>query len=155
MESKWQLILHEQFEDPYFEITNGPISLCCNAGFVGETEEEEDSIFKKVVGALNNSGIDFHSENKLELAQHIDLMKQSHEIDALQSKCDRYEKIVKEHSDLNLALAAMLNGYQNLSMYQKDWFTVQKDLINEYTKMVLEYDAQANEALSAGEGEGN
>jgi len=24
--NKWQLILHEQCEDPYYEITNGPIS---------------------------------------------------------------------------------------------------------------------------------
>lgn len=51
---------------------------------------------------------------------------------------ERYEK---EHADLNLALAAMLNGYQNLSMDQKEWFTVPKDLIDCYTKMVLEYEA--------------
>lgn len=50
------------------------------------------------------------------------------------------EKLKEEHADLNLALAAMLNGYQNLSMYQKDWFTVPKDLIDAYTKMVLEYE---------------
>jgi predicted nuclease with TOPRIM domain len=53
---------------------------------------------------------------------------------------ERSDKMAKEHSDLNLALAAMLNGYQNLSMYQKGWFTVPKDLIDSYTKMVLEYD---------------
>lgn len=57
----------------------------------------------------------------------------------------RYDEVMKEHSDLNLALAAMLNGYQNLSMYQKDWFTVPKDLIDCYTKMVLEYDKQGKE----------
>jgi hypothetical protein len=62
----------------------------------------------------------------------------------LQSK-ERAEKIAKEHSDLNLALAAMLNGYQNLSMYQKGWFTVPKDLIDAYTKMVLECDKQGKE----------
>jgi hypothetical protein len=49
------------------------------------------------------------------------------------------EKLKKQHADLNLALAGMLNGYQNLSMYQKDWFTVPKDLIDVYTKMVIEY----------------
>jgi hypothetical protein len=54
---------------------------------------------------------------------------------------ERAERMEKEHSDLNLALAAMLNGYQNLSAYQRDWFTVPKDLIDCYTKMVLEYDA--------------
>jgi chromosome segregation ATPase len=55
----------------------------------------------------------------------------------LKERCDKMEA---EHADLNLALAAMLNGYQNLSMSQKDWFTVPKDLIDAYTKMVLEYD---------------
>jgi hypothetical protein len=58
---------------------------------------------------------------------------------------ERADKMAKEHSDLNLALAAMLNGYQNLSMYQKDWFTVPKDLIDAYTKMVIEYDNQGKE----------
>lgn len=57
---------------------------------------------------------------------------------------ERYDNIAKEHSDLNLALAAMLNGYQNLSAYQKGWFTVSKDLIEVYTKMVLEYDNPGN-----------
>lgn len=57
---------------------------------------------------------------------------------------ERYDNIAKEHSDLNLALAAMLNGYQNLSMYQKGWFPVPKDLIDAYTKMVLAYDNPGN-----------
>jgi hypothetical protein len=57
----------------------------------------------------------------------------------------RVEKMEKEHADLNLALAAMLNGYQNLSMYQRDWFTVPKDLIDTYTKMVLEYEPKQKE----------
>lgn len=62
--------------------------------------------------------------------------------DELKERCDKMEA---EHADLNLALAAMLNGYQNLSQYQKDWFTVPKDLINYYTRMVLEYDTQGKE----------
>jgi len=61
-----------------------------------------------------------------------------------EQRAEQYEKALREieaeHADLNLALAAMLNGYQNLSMYQKDWFTVPKDLIDQYTKMVLEYE---------------
>ncbi len=52
----------------------------------------------------------------------------------------KWQEAEQRVADLNLALAAMLNGYQNLSMDQKDWFTVPKDLIDEYTKMVLEYD---------------
>lgn len=64
---------------------------------------------------------------------------------AAEEKAARYEKALKEiemqSADLNLALAAMLNGYQNLSIYQKDWFTVPKDLIDNYTKMVLNYEA--------------
>ena len=81
-------------------------------------------------------------------AKHDDLQKQLQAQDAnveilldrIRQLKDKAEKMAKEHSDLNLALAAMLNGYQNLSMYQKDWFTVPKDLIDYYTKMVLEYD---------------
>lgn len=50
----------------------------------------------------------------------------------------KYDELQALNADMNLALAAMLNGYQNLSACQKDWFTVPIDLINEYTKMVLE-----------------
>lgn len=98
--NNWKLILHEQCEDPYFEITNGPISLCCNAGLVGETEDEEDAIFKKVADALNNSGIDFHSENKLELKQHIEILECGYKIEELQARCERYETAlnqIREH----------------------------------------------------------
>lgn len=89
MENKWKLILHEQCEDPYFEITNGPISLCSPTGHVGETEDEEDEIFKKVADALNKSGIDFHSENALELKQHIEIMALQYKLDELhvQAQC--------------------------------------------------------------------
>lgn len=72
---KWQVILHEQVENPYFEITNGPISICANAGEVGETEDQEEAIFMALVEQLNKSGIDFHSENKLELQQHLKIME--------------------------------------------------------------------------------
>jgi hypothetical protein len=92
MENKWQLILHEDCEDPYYEITNGPISLCAPCGIVGETEEQEDEIFTRVLDALNTSGVDFHSENPLELKQHI-------EIQALQAKCDRYENLIQNILD--------------------------------------------------------
>lgn len=64
---------------------------------------------------------------------------------AAEEMAAKYEKALRElemqSADLNLALAAMLNGYQNLSIYQRDWFTVPKDLIDNYTKMVLNYDA--------------
>lgn len=60
--------------------------------------------------------------------------------DKWQEAEERVKEIEQWAADLNLALAAMLNGYQNLSMYQKDWFTVPKDLIDAYTKMVTEYD---------------
>lgn len=81
MKNKWELKLHDDVEDPYYELTNGQTTLCANCGFVGETDEGEDAIFKKVADSLNESGIDWHSENALELKQHI-------EIQALQSKYD-------------------------------------------------------------------
>lgn len=58
---------------------------------------------------------------------------------------ERADKMAAEHADLNLALAAMLNGYANLSICQKDWFTVPRDLIDQYTKMVLEYNSNTNQ----------
>lgn len=70
----WELKLHDQVEDPYYEITNGPISLVASCGFIGETEEDEDGLFKMVTNALNDSGIGFHSENALELKQHIEIL---------------------------------------------------------------------------------
>src|SRR5688572_32606420 len=84
MESKWELKLHDRVESPYYEITNGQISLIANCGFVGEDDADEENIFNRVKDELNISGIDFHSGNKLELEQHIDIMKQSQEIDELQ-----------------------------------------------------------------------
>jgi hypothetical protein len=145
MESKWKLILHEQCEDPYYEITNGPISLVANCGFVGEDDADEDNIFNRVKDELNISGIDFHSGNKLELKQYIEKRELQYKVDELKERC---EKMAQEHADLTLALAAMLNGYQNLSMYQRNLFTVPKDLIDAYTKMVLEYDTHGKEEES-------
>jgi hypothetical protein len=86
---KWKLILHEQGEDPYYEITNGPISICAPCGFWGETEEEEDTLFKKVADALNESGIDFHSENALELKQHIENMELQNKLEDLKAKGEK------------------------------------------------------------------
>jgi|SRR6478752_196125 len=95
-QNKWQLVLHEDCEDPYYEITNGPISLIANCGFIGEDDADEENIFNRVKDELNVSGIKFHSGNKLELQQHIEIQKQQYEIAAIQSKCDRYEKALKE-----------------------------------------------------------
>jgi hypothetical protein len=98
-QNKWQLILHEQREDPYFEITNGHISLCANAGLVGESEDEEDAIFKKVTEALDNSGIDFHSESKLELAQHIKIQELDYAGDNLARAARSLRLSVTAHPD--------------------------------------------------------
>lgn len=46
----------------------------------------------------------------------------------------------EEHADLVLALAAMLNGYQNLPELVREKFIVPKDLIDHYTKMVVDYE---------------
>lgn len=118
MGNKWKLILHEQCEDPYFEITNGPISLCSPAGHVGETEDEEDAIFKKVADALNDSGIDFHSKNALELKQHIEVMK-------LQAEVERLNKSMAHHMDVfkmitNMPVPATEKEYMSWFVYVKN-----------------------------------
>src|ERR1044072_1274766 len=95
-QNKWQLLLHEDCEDPFYEITNGQISLIANCGFVGEDDADEENIFNRVKDELNTSGVRFHSGNKLEIKQHIEIQKQQYEIAALQSKCDRYEKALSK-----------------------------------------------------------
>lgn len=93
--NKWQLILHEQCEDPYYEITNGPISLIANCGCVGETEAEEDAIFKRIFEALDQSGVRFHYGNALEVNQHIEIQKLKYDIEAIQAQCNRYMTALK------------------------------------------------------------
>lgn len=96
MENRWQLIKHEADKDFVYEITNGPISLCVNEDDMpGEDYGEDIPLLNQVVDALNKSGIPFHSENKLELDQHITIMEQSCEIDELQAKYNRYEAALK------------------------------------------------------------
>jgi len=95
-QNKWQLILHEKAEDPYYEITNGPISLIANCGFVGEDDADEENIFRRVFDALDQSGIRFHSGNPLELTQHLKIQELQYETEALQAKCERYEKALKD-----------------------------------------------------------
>lgn len=71
-QSNWQLKDHDDLERPYWEITNGPISLCVNDD---DIEEEHITAMKEIVSALNSGGIQFHSENALELKQHIEIME--------------------------------------------------------------------------------
>lgn len=94
---KWKLTLHEQVERPYYEITNGPISLCAPCGYVGETEEDEDAVFKNVAHVLNDSGIVFHSENALEFKQHIEIMQ-------LQTDIDHWKR---EHQEMKEGAGAL------------------------------------------------
>jgi Rad3-related DNA helicase len=96
MANKWELKLHEDVEDPYFEITNGPISLVATCGYVGETEDEEDAIFKRVTDTLNESGIDFRSENALELDQHIELQQLQLKYDELKGDMQTRNKELSE-----------------------------------------------------------
>lgn len=84
--NKWELKLNDKVEDPYYELTNGQTTLIADCGFVGETDEDEDAIFKKVVDTLNESGIDFRSANALELEQHIKIMELQYELDSFKSE---------------------------------------------------------------------
>jgi hypothetical protein len=120
----------------HYEVSNGHISLCTNDDPEDITETE--NTLQKVARVLNESGCKFYCDTTTEHKLHVENMELRYKADELK---ERYENMAKEHSDLNLALAAMLNGYQNLSKFQKEWFTVPKDLIDAYTKMVIEYDS--------------
>lgn len=65
-QNKWELKEHEA----HWEITNGHISLCTR-----EDDVDEPSELLFITDALNTSGIELHSENKLELDQHIEIIK--------------------------------------------------------------------------------
>ena len=84
--NKWEIKLNDKVEDPYYELTNGQTTLIANCGFVGETDEDEDAIFKKVANTLNESGIDFHSANALELEQHIKIMELQNELESIKAE---------------------------------------------------------------------
>lgn len=91
--SKWELKEHDDVERPYWEITNGPISMCVNDE---DIEEEHITAMKEIVSALNSGGIKFRSENALEFKLHIDIMKLQTEVadwkreyDELQTQAQR------------------------------------------------------------------
>lgn len=150
------MILHEQCEDPYFEITNGPISLCCNAGEVGETEDEEDEIFKKVTDALNKSGADFHSENKLELKQHLEIQELKYKAGELQARCDKMEAALKEisgesgklippkHDMISIAREALAHKHEGINEW-KTMETAPKD----GSTIEITYDKEGKETCLA------
>jgi hypothetical protein len=141
-QNKWQIILHEQCEDPYYEITNGPISLIANCGFVGEDDADEENIFRRIFDSLDQSGINFHSGNPLELKQHIEIQKLKYEMEALQAKCERCEK---ENKDLTEALKQLVDALPKGEKLH--YYHAKEQLI--YARGVL---VIHNEALS-GEGE--
>jgi hypothetical protein len=114
-QNKWQITLHEDCEDPYYEITNGLISLIANCGFVGEDDADEENIFRRVFDALDQSGIDFHSGNPLELEQHIEILERGYKIDELQAKCDQAEQLIEFYKrKLNSEKDFFEDGYKAL-----------------------------------------
>lgn len=88
--STWQLKEHDKVERPYWEITNGPISMCVDDE---DIEEEHITAMKEIVSALNSGGIKFHSENALELEQHIEIMQ-------LRDQAQRMEDALEELTEL-------------------------------------------------------
>lgn len=101
----------------------------------------ENEMLQKIVDQFRNllrinAGAIEDFENRL-----FGIKELEHDYAALKAKV---EKLAAEHADLNLALAAMLNGYANLPTYQMDWFTVPRDVIDKYTKMVLDYNSNTN-----------
>jgi hypothetical protein len=94
MNNNWQLIHHSDVETPYFEITNGLISLCVDEDDTPEDVTEE-AMLGKIVYALNAYGLQFRSENKLELDQHCEIMQLKCEVhrykELLQTVVSRHE----------------------------------------------------------------
>jgi hypothetical protein len=142
-QSKWQLILHEDCEYPYYEITNGPVSLIANCGFVGEDDADEENIFRRVFDALDQSGIAFHSGNPLELKQHIEIQKLKYEMEALQAKCERYEAALR---DIEQPVAYLIRKAD------AEGAAIDGHAAMQLSSNVYFLQSIANEALSAGEG---
>ena len=71
MIKKWELIHHENIETPYFEITNGPISLCIDEEDIPFEEAELCEKWCQIITDSLKIPYNIRSENKLELDQHI------------------------------------------------------------------------------------
>lgn len=109
MENKWELIEHEA----HFQITNGPISLCTS-----EDDADSKIDLMAIVSMLNDLPYDLHSENALELKQHIEIMQLQSElmyekdraqilVDALKKIHERAESAIFPHLPIESAGAAM------------------------------------------------
>ena len=107
---QWQLKSHEDDDAGYWEITNGPISICTSEDPVDE------SVLPGIVNLLNKAQVKFRSENKLELDQQIQIMQLQHQIESLSTW-------KAEQMALTLPLIEWGQGNKNLklgeSIYQK------------------------------------
>lgn len=126
----WQLKEHDRIERPYWEITNGPISLCVD----DEDIEDKDIIAMQfIVNALNSGGIKFRSENALELKQHIEIMQLR---DQAQRMADAFN-ILNEAYDAHVEEKQMLierypHLFPNIDNYIKPWVAKAKEFLQQF-----------------------
>lgn len=117
--STWQLKEHDNVERPYWEITNGAISLCVDDE---DIVEEHITAMKEIVSALNSGGIKFRSENALEIKQHIEIMQLQEELknakDAAVMFCNKFnvsQTMVAEVVDLLSEIADTSCDYESVN----------------------------------------
>jgi hypothetical protein len=115
MNNNWQLIHHSDVETPYFEITNGPISLCVNEDDMPFEAEIDNTLeINHIVDTLNTSKVKFRSENKLELDQHIEIMELKSDVhrckELLQTVVSRHEAGLLPDIFIYEKIKNLLNG---------------------------------------------
>lgn len=142
--SNWELKLHDNVEDPFYEITNGPISLVANCGFVGGDDAGEDAIFKRVTDTLNESGIDFHSENRLEFAQHIRIMELESQLEFISETLKSIVEVPRTNPETSWAeIAAKMKRIANDAYWE--WKNdKEKNKGAEHEKIVLPKNVKSN-----------
>lgn len=141
MENKWEVKSHSYAiadtgdYDGYYEITNGNITLTTRDDY-----EETERQLQIAAAVLNKWGINFYDQNVEDLSIDIHCLKDAQkwkdeEFEALQAKCDRYEKLL--HTVHQMAKAGI---FPHLPV---ETMGAQK---------CIEIDAVLTKALSAGEG---
>lgn len=108
MESKWEV---KEWDEESYAITDGKITIV--------TSDAENGMLLSVIAEmLNESEYRFHSENKLELDQHLEIEMLRFENQALKEKTDKTEQ---SNRQLELHL---INGIAS-----KNWLIVESAMV--------------------------
>lgn len=90
IKNKWELKDHSDIERPFWEITNGVISICADDEDFEEDEKLTETRLQNIVRRLNGCNVEFYAEaTKLEFEQHIT-------IGLMQSQIDGLKKVLED-----------------------------------------------------------